>query len=103
LIYPERLLKKCRFNAWLPTVVFLQTQGPRWEKGFPTLFGALAIACCCFGECIPRRGCLNVVDNVSVVIWWFAKRQKAQEQQEHDIEERERAVGIVATDYEEKA
>ncbi|ORY32895.1 pantothenate transporter liz1 [Naematelia encephala] len=35
-------------NAWLPTLVFLQTQGPRWKKGFPTLFAGCILSCFAF-------------------------------------------------------
>ncbi|ORY29322.1 pantothenate transporter liz1 [Naematelia encephala] len=55
-------------NAWLPAIVFLQTDGPRFEKGFKTTF-----ACCC----VSAAGV--------IVIWFFHRRdlrQRALEAQE---------------------
>ncbi|KAK8850770.1 hypothetical protein IAR55_004690 [Kwoniella newhampshirensis] len=57
------------FNAWLPTVVFLQTDGPRWKKGFPTLFGANIISCCCM-----------------VAIYFLYERQKKQLAAQGEVE-----------------
>ena len=66
LILWSRLTHR-RFNAWLPTVVFLQTEGPSFRKGFPTVLASGALAC------------------IAVfVMWRLHKRQLAQEEMQLD-------------------
>lgn len=48
------------FNAWLPAVIFLQTEGPSFRKGFPTTMASNLMACV-----------------MMCVVWRFHKRQLA--------------------------
>lgn len=66
-----------RFNAWLPTVIFLQTDGPSFRKGFPTVFASNIIACV-----------------FMVVIWRFHKRQQRQEAATLRMTEEEGVAGM---------
>lgn len=50
------------FNAWLPTIIFLQTDGPSFRKGFPTNFAFTIVSL------------LGVI-----VIYLFHRRQLRQE------------------------
>ncbi|GFZ49387.1 hypothetical protein JCM24511_07507 [Saitozyma sp. JCM 24511] len=65
------------FNAWLPTVIFLQTDGPSFRKGFPTVFASNIIACV-----------------FMVVIWRFHKRQQRQEATTLRMTEEEGVAGM---------
>ncbi|KAK8861756.1 hypothetical protein IAR55_002579 [Kwoniella newhampshirensis] len=58
-------------NAWLPAIIFLQTDGPRFKKGFTTTFSF----------------CIVAVVGV-VIIWLFHRRDlriKAQKQKEEGV------------------
>ncbi|OCF77013.1 hypothetical protein I204_02722 [Kwoniella mangroviensis CBS 8886] len=50
-------------NAWLPTIIFLQTEGPRFPKGYPTVLGC---------------NCAGMVG--FTIIWLLHKRQIRQEE-----------------------
>ncbi|WVQ82936.1 hypothetical protein IAT38_005072 [Cryptococcus sp. DSM 104549] len=58
------------FNAWLPTLIFLQTDGPSFRKGFPSVF-----AC--------EVGCIGFF----VAIYLMHNRQKRREAAQPQVEE----------------
>jgi ACS family pantothenate transporter-like MFS transporter len=59
---PQQTKADASFNSWLPAVIFLQTDGPSFRKGFPTVMASNILAC--IGM---------------VVIQWFHRRQLVQE------------------------
>ena len=72
-------------NAWLPTLVFLQTQGPRWKKGFATLFAACMVASVCFSESASLARFVKEGLTTQVLIWVLQKRDERAKRETSDI------------------